>query len=405
MRRDLFSVEPDYPHGEVPAVGVLLVQLGTPQAPTPQAVRPYLKQFLSDPRVIELPRLLWWLILNCFVLTTRPRASAELYANIWTDEGSPLLVICRRIADAVSRRLRDEIGTPTRVALGMTYGEPSIARALRELRAASCRRVLIFPLYSRYSSSGTGAAFDAVMRELTTWRCVPEIRTLQGYCDEPAYIHALAASVRELWSKEGEPELLLTSYHGIPKRYFENGDPYHCHCHKTSRLLAEELSLAEDRYQVSFQSRLGREEWLTPYTDVRLEELARSGVREVDVICPGFSVDCLETLDEIGREAREAFLAAGGERFRFIPCLNDRPEQIDLYVDLIRRNLGGWVESKDDWDAERARSAAAESRALAEAMIAQTRPGPPRRGEDEPLGYSLRSATTGSTRVARRAGR
>ncbi len=319
--------------------------------------------------MIELPRLLWWLILNCFVLTTRPRASAELYANIWTEEGSPLMVISRRIAEAVAGRLRDEIGTPTEVALGMTYGEPSIASALHRLRDAGCRRVLVLPLYSRYSSSSTGAAFDAVMRELMTWRWVPEIRTVQGYYDEPAYIHALAATVRELWSKDGEPELLVTSYHGIPKRYFENGDPYHCHCHKTSRLLAEELSLPEDRYQVTFQSRLGREEWLQPYTDLRLEELASSGTRAVDVICPGFSVDCLETLDEIGREARDVFLEAGGEHFRFIPCLNDRPEQIDLFVDLIRRNLAGWVEAKEDWDEESARAAAAKSRALAEAMI------------------------------------
>ena len=369
MSKDLFSVHPDPPHGRIPAVGVLLAQLGTPEAPTAKAVRPYLKQFLSDPRVIELPRLLWWLILRLFVLTRRPKASAALYANIWTEEGSPLLVISRRIGEAVSRRLEAEIGTPTRVALGMTYGEPSIASALRRLRAEGCRRILVFPLYSRYSSSGTGAAVDAVMRELMTWRWVPELRTLQGYHDEPAYIRALAASVRELWSKDGEPEMLVTSYHGIPDRYFLGGDPYHCQCHKTSRLLAEELSLPADRYQVTFQSRLGREEWLTPYNDLRLEELARSGVRSVDVICPGFSVDCLETLDEIGREARHLFLAAGGERFRFIPCLNDRPDQIDLYVELIRRNLAGWVESKEEWSEESAVAAAAESRALAEAMM------------------------------------
>ncbi len=369
MGKNLFSVEPDYQHGQVPSVGILLVQLGTPEAPTAKAVRPYLKQFLSDPRVIELPRLLWWLILHCFVLTTRPRASARLYANIWTEEGSPLLVISRRITEAVARRLEDEVGTPTEVALGMTYGEPSTAGALRRLRARGCRRILVFPLFSRYSSSSTGAVFDAVMRELMTWRWVPEIRTIHGYQDEPELIGALADSIRELWSESGEPDLLLTSYHGIPKRYFENGDPYHCQCHKISRLLGEELSLPEDRYQVTFQSRLGREEWLQPDTDLRLEELARSGTRKVDVICPGFSVDCLETLDEVGREAREIFLAAGGEQFRFIPCLNDRPEQIDLYVDLIRRNLAGWVESREEWDPERARSAAEESRALAEAMI------------------------------------
>ncbi len=372
MGKNLFSVERDFRHGEIPAVGVLLAQLGTPTAPTPAALRPYLKQFLSDPRVIELPRLMWWLILHCFVLTRRPRASARLYANIWTEEGSPLLVISRRITEAVSSRLQADAGTPTRVALGMTYGELSIPQALRDLRAAGCRRVLAFPLYSRFSSSGTGAVFDAVMKELLTWRWVPEVRTLQGYHDEPAYIRALAATVRERWSKEGEPEMLVTSYHGIPRRYFENGDPYHCQCHKTSRLLAEELQLPEDRYRVTFQSRLGREEWLKPYTDVVLEALARAGTRKVDVICPGFSIDCLETLDEVDRELREIFLEAGGDQFRYIPCLNDRPEQIDLYTDLIRRNLQGWVEAKDTWDPDRASEVAETSRRLAEAMKAGT---------------------------------
>ncbi len=370
MGKNLFSVERDFQHGEIPAVGILLAQLGTPEAPTPSALRPYLEQFLSDPRVIELPRLLWWLILHCFVLTRRPRASAKLYANVWTEEGSPLLVTSRRITEAVSRRLRDETGTPNRVTLGMTYGEPSIPKVLGELRAAGCRRVLVFPLYSRYSSSGTGAVFDAVMKELMTWRWVPEVRTLQGYHDEPAYIRALAATVRELWSKEGEPELLVTSYHGIPRRYFENGDPYHCQCHKTSRLLAEELDLPADRFRVTFQSRLGREEWLEPYTGHTLEALARSGTRKVDVICPGFSVDCLETLDEVDRELREIFLEAGGEQFRYIPCLNDRPEHIDLFTRLIHRNLQGWVESKETWDPEQAAAAAETSRRLAETMKA-----------------------------------
>ncbi len=368
MGKNIFSVERDFEHGEIPAVGVLLAQLGTPEAPTPRALRPYLQQFLSDPRVIELPRLFWWLILHAFVLTRRPRASAELYANVWTAEGSPLLVISRRITEAVSRRLRSDLGTPTRVALGMTYGQPSIPSALRQLRAAGCRRLLIFPLYSRYSSSGTGAVFDAVMRELMTWRWVPEVRTLQGYHDEPAYIRALAGTVRERWSEEGEPDLLVTSYHGIPRRYFLSGDPYHCQCHKTSRLLAEELDLPAERHRLTFQSRLGREPWLTPYTDVALEALARSGTRKVDVICPGFSIDCLETLDEVDRELREIFLKAGGEQFRYIPCLNDRPDQIDLFTELIRRNLAGWVESKATWDSDRAAAVAETSRQLAEAM-------------------------------------
>ncbi len=371
MIRNLFSVEKDFQHGEVPAVGVLLVQLGTPAAPTAKAVRPYLRQFLSDPRVIELSRPFWWLILNLFVLTFRPRASAKLYANIWTDEGSPLLVISQRIAEAIGRRLEERMGTPTRVKLGMTYGEPSIPKALQELHAQGCRRVLVFPLFSHYSSSSTGAGFDAVMKELMTWRRVPEVRTIHQFHDDPGYIRALAASVRKFWSREGEPELLVTSYHGIPRRYFLNGDPYHCQCHKTTRLLAEELGLPEDRYLVTFQSLFGREEWLQPYTDVTLEALGQKGLASVDVICPGFSVDCLETIDEIDRENRHVFLEAGGKQFRYIPCLNDQDDHIDVLVDLVERNLGGWVEAKDRWDAENAAVEAERSRCLAEAMKAK----------------------------------
>ncbi len=371
MAKDLFSVERDYQHGEVPAVGVLLVHLGTPTAPTAKALRPYLKQFLWDPRVIELSRPLWWLVLHLFVLPFRPRKSAELYANIWTPEGSPLLVISRRIARAVGERLERDLGTAVHVALGMTYGEPSIPSALAELRARGCHRLLVFPLYSHYSSSSTGAVFDAVMKELMRWRRVPEMRTIHQYHDDPAYVRALAATLRELWSKDGEPELLVTSYHGIPKRYFLNGDPYHCQCHKTTRLLAEELGLAEDRYLVTFQSLFGREEWLQPYTDVTLEALARAGTKSVDVICPGFSVDCLETLDEIGRESRHVFLDAGGERFRFVPCLNDRPDHVDCLTGLIRCNLEGWVKAMHEHDPERAAADAARSRELAEAMMAR----------------------------------
>ena len=371
MPKNLFSVERRAPHGELPAVGVLLAQLGTPAAPTAKAVRPYLKQFLSDPRVIELSRPLWWLILNLFVLTLRPRASAKLYSNVWTEEGSPLLVISRRLTEAVGLCLKRDFGTPVHTTLGMTYGEPSIPAALAELRDKGCRRILIFPLFSHYSSSSTGAAFDAVMKELMTWRRVPELRTIHQYHDDPAYIRALAATVRELWSKEGEPEMLVTSYHGIPKRYFLNGDPYHCQCHKTTRLLAEELSLPESRYLVTFQSLFGREEWLQPYTDETLKAMPGAGVRKIDVICPGFTADCLETIDEIGRENRDIFLEAGGEEYRFIPCLNDRADHVDLLSDLIGKNLGGWVESEKEWDPERENEIGAASRALAEAMTAR----------------------------------
>jgi ferrochelatase len=368
--KNLYSVEPDFEHGEIPAVGVLLINLGTPEAPTAKALRPYLRQFLSDPRVIEISRPLWWLILNLFILTRRPKASAELYANIWTEEGSPLLLTSQRIAAAVGERLSSEYGTPVHTALGMTYGEPSIPAALAELKAEGCRRIVVFPLYSHYSSSSTGASFDAVMKELMTWRWVPELRTIHQYHDDPAYVRALAATVREHWAEHGEPEKLVTSYHGIPRRYFLNGDPYHCQCHKTTRLLAEELGLPEDRYEVTFQSLFGREVWLQPYTDVTLEAMARSGIRRVDVLCPGFSVDCLETIDEIDRENRHVFLEAGGEEFHYIPCLNDRPDHLELLADQVRRNLGGWAEPKSEWDAEKAETEAVHSRQLAEAMKA-----------------------------------
>lgn len=375
MPRNLFSVAPEPSHGEVPGVGVLLIQLGTPDAPTPRALRSYLKQFLWDPRVIELPRPLWWLILNLFVLPSRPRASARLYRNIWTEDGSPLLIIARNITAAVGARLDAAYGTPIHTALGMTYGSPSIPEALADLKAAGCRRIVVLPLFSHYSSSSTGAAFDAVMSELVTWRWVPEVRTINHFHDEPALIRALARTVREHWAEHGEPDLLVTSYHGTPERYLRNGDPYHCHCHKTSRLLAGELGLTEDRWRVTFQSRFGREPWLQPYTDVTLEELARSGTGRVDVICPGFRIDCLETLDEIDREYRHAFLRAGGEEFHYIPCLNDRPEHVHLFVDLLRRNLHGWVESRETWSQEGAEAEAARTRRLADAMVRERQHG------------------------------
>ena len=346
MPKRLFSVDPDPPHGETTAVGVLLVQLGTPEAPTAAALKPYLRQFLWDPRVIELSRPLWWLILNLFVLTRRPKASAELYRNIWTAAGSPLLVTARRIETAIREHLneaRREGDQPPRVALGMTYGQPSIPSALAELKKAHCRRILIFPLYSHYSSSSVGAAFDAVMRELMTWRWVPEVRTVHQYHDEPALVGALARTVREHWAEHGQADKLITSYHGTPRRYLLDGDPYYCHCQKTSRLLFEELGLDEARYAVTFQSRFGREEWLQPYTEATLVALAREGVRSVDVLCPGFRIDCLETLDEVDRELRHAFLEAGGETFRYISCLNDRAEHIELFAGLIRRHLAGWT--------------------------------------------------------------
>ena len=368
MPKNIYRGEPGFQHGEVPGVGILLANLGTPEAPTAKALRPYLRQFLGDPRVIELSRPVWWMILNLFILPFRPKKSAELYASIWTEEGSPLLVTSRKIEQTLGEKLREVVGTPLHVELGMTYGEPSMPRALAALRDKGCRRILVLPLYPHYSSTSTGAVFDAVMKELMTWRRVPEVRTIHEFHDEPALVEALAATIREKWQKEGEPEKLVTSYHGIPLRYFLDGDPYHCFCHKTTRLIAEELGLAPDRYIVTFQSIFGKEEWLTPATDKTLESLPGHGVKKVDVVCPGFSIDCLETLEEIDVENRHIFMEAGGEEFRYIPCLNDREDHVDFLVDLARRHLGGWVAGKDEWDAGQAETEAVASRERAKAL-------------------------------------
>lgn len=363
--------QPDFQHGEIPAVGVLLANLGTPDAPDAPALRRYLREFLLDPRVIEMPRALWWVILHLFVLTTRPAKSAALYKKVWTPEGSPLLVITDRQAAALQEVLRREVGTPLHVAVGMRYGNPSVRAGLRELAGKGCRRILVLPLYPQYAAVTTGSTVDAVAAELTTWRRVPEIRTIHHYHDDPTYIRALAASIRELWQREEPPEKLLFSFHGIPKRYFLAGDPYFCECHKLARLTAEELQLPRERWEVSFQSLFGKEEWLKPYTDKTITAMAKAGIRKLDVVCPGFSADCLETIEEIDEQNREIFLHAGGERYRYIPALNDRPDHIRFIADLVLRNLQGWIQSSAEWNEEEARREAAESRRRAEMMMAE----------------------------------
>jgi ferrochelatase len=355
-------------HGEVAAVGVLLTNVGTPEAPTASALRRYLRQFLSDPRVVELPRPLWWLILNLLVLPLRPRRSARLYAKVWTPDGSPLLVISRRIAAGVESALHTAIGTPLHVALGMGYGSPSIGSALRELRAKGCRRIVVLPLFPQYASPTTGSTFDAVAVELATWRWVPELRLVGSYHDDPAYVAALAAAIRELWEREGVPDRLLLSFHGLPRKAFLAGDPYFCHCQKTARLLREALDWPEHRVPVAFQSRFGREPWLQPYTDATLRALGQSGVASVDVACPGFAADCLETLEEIALLNRDVFLAAGGRRYRYVPALNERPDHVAALAGIVRRNLVGWVEPAESFDAARAEAAAAATRLRAEGM-------------------------------------
>lgn len=355
--------EPDYGHEEVPATGVLLANLGTPDAPTAAALKRYLRQFLSDPRVIELPRWKWKIILECVILTTRPAKSAEAYRRVWTDEGSPLLVVSRKQQSGIEQRLRERFGSPVHVALGMRYGNPSIESALDELTEKGCRRVVLLPLYPQYAAATTASTVDALSQALQTRRWVPELRTINQYADDDGYIAALAASVRELWDRDGEPERLLVSFHGIPQRYHTGGDPYPCQCRKTARLLADKLGLSEDRYFVSFQSRFGKEPWLQPYTDKTLEQWGQEKLASVDVVCPGFSVDCLETIDEIDLENREIFESAGGGRFRYIPCLNDREDHLDALAALVSRHVQSWCVPAAEWDAT---SAAAEAARTAE---------------------------------------
>lgn len=334
-------------HDQADRLGVLLVNLGTPDAPDRAAVRRYLKEFLWDPRVVEIPRPAWWLILNGVILNTRPKRSAKAYEKIWTDEGSPLLVISRRQRDALAARLSENHGAPVSVALGMRYGKPSINNALDELRTAGAQRILVLPLYPQYSATTTASIFDAVTAELRDWRWLPELRFINHYHDDPVYIDTLADSVRRYREQTGDAELLVMSFHGIPEDYFHKGDPYYCECQKTGRLLAERLGLTPQQWRLSFQSRLGPKRWLQPYTDKTLKSLAGSGTKSVQVVCPGFSADCLETLEEVAMENRDIFLKAGGERYDYIPCLNDDPQHIDMLATLVKRHMQGWVPSTD----------------------------------------------------------
>ena len=336
-----FRPEPPWQHGQPSRTGVLLVNLGTPDAPTPAALRRYLAEFLSDPRVVEIPAPIWKLILHGIILRVRPAKSAAKYASVWTDEGSPLWVWTRRQALMLQGYL-GERGASVVVRPAMRYGNPSIASALDELRAEGVDRVLVLPAYPQYSGATTASAFDAVAAWGTQARFVPEMRFVHQYHDDPAHIAALADSVRSHWQREGRGPMLLMSFHGMPERTLHLGDPYHCQCHKTARLLAEALGLANDQYRVSFQSRFGKAKWLEPSTEPTLKSLAASGIGRVDVICPGFSADCLETLEEIAIEGRETFLEAGGQAFHYIACLNDSHAGIAALADLALRHLAGW---------------------------------------------------------------
>lgn len=339
-----FLPEPPHRHDQAENIGVLLINLGTPEAPTPSALRRYLKQFLSDPRVVEIPRLIWWPILNGIILNTRPAKSAKKYASIWTQEGSPLKAHTQQQAQLLQGYLGHAGLTNIKVAWAMRYGQPSVGSSLQQLRLAQCSRILILPLYPQYAASTTASAYDDVARTMLTWRNLPELKFVRSFHRAPGYIQSLAASVKEYWRNHGHPDKLIMSFHGLPKRSLDLGDPYFCECHVTGRLLAEALALPQSKWQITFQSRFGKAQWLQPYTQNTLEKLGAEGVGRVDVICPGFVADCLETLEEIAMENRAAFLAAGGRDFHYLPCLNERNDWIEGLAGLVKQHLSDWLD-------------------------------------------------------------
>ena len=336
-----FQPEPTYTHGQAARTAILLCNLGTPDAPTAPALRRYLGQFLADHRVVEIPKAVWWLILHGIILRTRPAKSAAKYATVWTPEGSPLAVWTTRQA-ALLRGCLGEAGHNVLVRPAMRYGNPSIASQLDAFKAEGVTRVLILPLYPQYSGTTTASVFDAVYTWAARTRNVPELRFVNHYHDDAGYIDALAATVQAHWKHHGPPDKLVMSFHGVPERTLHLGDPYHCESHKTARLLAERLGLQKTDWQLTFQSRFGKAKWLEPYTEPTLIEMGKAGVGRVDVICPGFTGDCLETLEEINQEAREAFLHAGGKEFHYIPCLNDSPDWITALSAIAQQHMGGW---------------------------------------------------------------
>lgn len=364
-----YNPEPPYQHGDQAKVGILLANLGTPDEPSAKALKPYLAQFLSDPRVIEIPRFIWWWILHCIILLIRPKKSAAKYAQIWSKEGSPLLVHAQKQAVLLKGFLGQKIKTPFAVELGMSYGNPSMQSAIESLKAQHCNKILVFPLYPQYAASSTAAALDSVWKTLLKMRNVPAIRTIRNYHDHPAYIAALAQSICDYWKINGKPNKLVMSFHGVPKFHLLKGDPYHCECHKTARLLAEALELKQDEYTVAFQSRFGRQEWLTPYLASTLYTLGQAKTKRVDVVCPGFSSDCLETLEEIAMEGKHIFQNAGGGEYHYIPALNENEPWIHAMTTIALENLQGWVSA--EWDTEQAKKTAEMTKLRAQAMGAK----------------------------------
>ena len=350
-----YQTEPAFAHGTPARTGILLVNLGTPDAPTAEAVRPYLKEFLSDPRVVEIPKAVWWLILNGIILNTRPKKSAAKYASVWLPEGSPLRVYTARQATLLQGYLSQRTKAPFIVDYAMSYGNPSIASAMQKLKEQNCQRILVVPMYPQYAASSTATVFDLVFGAMKKMRSMPAVRTIRNFHDNSGYIKALANNINEYWMKNGRPEKLVMSFHGVPQYTLDKGDFYHCECHKTGRLLAQQLGLKPEQYFVSFQSRFGKAEWVKPYTTATLLELGKQKTKRVDVVCPGFVADCLETLEEIAMEGKEDFQHAGGGEYHYIPCLNERDDWMRALTDLVMDNLHGWLIEPDKAELEQGR--------------------------------------------------
>ncbi|MEW6983996.1 ferrochelatase [Colwelliaceae bacterium 6471] len=326
-------------HDKKPCTGILLTNLGTPEAPTAPALKKYLRQFLSDPRVVEIPRLVWMIILHGIILRVRPAKSAALYKSIWTEQGSPLMAISKAQTAKIAEVVKSQYGDDVIVDLAMRYGEPSINNALKRMQQQGVQNLVVFPLYPQYSGPTTGSTFEAVTKELSSWRWIPNLHFNSSYHDHPLYIAALANSITEYITQHGKPDKLVLSYHGMPKRFHEQGDPYFCFCHKTTRLVVEQLGFSDDDYVLTFQSRFGKAEWLKPYTDETLASLPAQGVKHVAIISPAFSADCLETLEELESENREVFMQAGGEKYHYIAALNDRDDHILALMDVIKASI------------------------------------------------------------------
>jgi len=339
-----------FTHDSTPATGILLTNLGTPSAATVPAVRRYLAEFLSDTRVVEIPAIIWKPILYTSVLTRRPKIAAHAYKSIWMEQGSPLLVHSKALCAGVQKLLSKQFNGPIKVALAMRYGSPSIEMVLNELRAANVQRILVLPLYPQYSATTTASTFDAISKILRNWRWIPELRMVNQYHDFEPYINALKNSITTYWENHQKPEKLILSFHGLPKRNLDKGDPYFCQCHKTARLLVESLNLNDSEWLMTFQSRFGKLEWLTPATDTVLKELAQSGIKNIHVISPGFSADCLETLEEVDMQYRELFLNSGGEQYHYIPALNSNADHIAALCKLIQLHTQGWPDFSPQWN-------------------------------------------------------